>query len=95
MLTYHPEATIEVRDARRWYEDQRSGLGDEFLQQVMQAEDFVESRPLSCSQYLYGTRRYRLRRFPFDVVITVVGSEVKVIAVAHTSRKPGYWRHRL
>ena len=36
-----------------------------------------------------------LRRFPFSVVYAVVADLVYIVAVAHGSREPGYWRLRI
>lgn len=33
-------------------------------------------------------------RFPYDIVVIELPEEAVVIAVAHHSRKPGYWRER-
>ena len=44
----------------------------------------------------YGTRRFLLRKFPFILVYREPTSDnVQVVSVAHTSRKPGYWKRRL
>jgi hypothetical protein len=32
-----------------------------------------------------------LRRFPFNVIHQFHGDEIRVIAIAHQRRKPGYW----
>ena len=45
--------------------------------------------------YLHGTRRYLMRRFPYLVVYRATPDKLQVIAVAHGKRKPGYWRNRL
>ena len=42
-----------------------------------------------------GAKRLLLRRFPYAVIVRERGTEVVVIAFAHTSRRPGYWRGRL
>jgi len=42
-----------------------------------------------------GAKRLLLRRFPYAVIVSERGTEVVVIAFAHTSRRPGYWRGRL
>jgi toxin ParE1/3/4 len=34
-------------------------------------------------------------RFPFTIVYTELPDEVLIIAIAHASREPGYWRARL
>ena len=43
-----------------------------------------------------GVRRIPLRRFPFTLVYRhTPGTQlVEVVAIAHQSRRPDYWRHR-
>jgi hypothetical protein len=92
----HPEAEAELNDALDWYEAQRPGLGDDFLEAVLSALE--EGVPLT----LPGVgptkgmplRRYLVTRFPY-VVIVVVDEEPRIVAIAHQSRKPGYWLHRV
>jgi toxin ParE1/3/4 len=42
-----------------------------------------------------GLKRLILKRFPYDIVVIESTDEVIIIAVAHHSRKPGYWRQRI
>jgi hypothetical protein len=40
-------------------------------------------------------RRFALNdRFPFSIVYSIQGDTLFVIAVAHASRRPGYWKRR-
>ena len=39
-----------------------------------------------------GTRRYRLRHFPYTVMHQLPGRNVTVFAIAHPSRRQGYCR---
>ena len=94
MLTYHPEAAVDVRDAVRWYDDKHEGLGGTFLEAVIAAEEASETRSLTFAPYIHGTRRNRIPRFPYDFVIRVTSTDIEVVAVAHTSRRSGYWRDR-
>jgi plasmid stabilization system protein ParE len=41
-----------------------------------------------------GMRRFVLKRYPFALVYRETTVEIRVLAVAHTRRKPGYWRRR-
>jgi hypothetical protein len=44
----------------------------------------------------HSTSRFLLRKFPFTLIYRERPSGViQIVAVAHTSRKPGYWKHRL
>lgn len=37
-------------------------------------------------------RRLVLKRFPFNIIYRILSDEIRVIAVAHQNRKPGYWK---
>jgi hypothetical protein len=36
-----------------------------------------------------------LRKFPFSIVYTIVRDSIYVVAIAHGSRGPEYWRPRI
>ena len=40
------------------------------------------------------TRKLRLGKFPYSLVYRVSDDVITVLAVAHQSRKPGYWQGR-
>jgi hypothetical protein len=41
----------------------------------------------------HHTRRFLLRKFPFLLIYRErAGGNLQIVAVAHTSRKPGYWQ---
>jgi plasmid stabilization system protein ParE len=71
------------------------GLGDEFFEAVMEAAEYALAHPDRGSPYLFGTRRIVLDRFPYNVVYVARPTRFGIIAVAHQSRRPGYWRKRL
>lgn len=93
-------AAEEAAEAAAWYEMQRPGLGAEFERAVDAALDLLEEEivPLTSvpgAAGKRGARRLILKRFPYDVVVRERGAEIVVIALAHHSRRPGYWRDRL
>jgi plasmid stabilization system protein ParE len=93
------EAAEELEEAVAWYELQRNGLGAELARAVDAALDVLESptAPVVAIPGRAGTRglkRLILRRFPFDVIVRQNNDEVVIIAFAHQSRRPGYWRSR-
>lgn len=94
------EAAEEAIEAAAWYEQQRAGLGREFDRAVNAAIDLLEDEivPLTKmpgSAGERGAKRIMLRRFPYDIVVREYSEEILVVAVAHQSRRPGYWRNRL
>lgn len=93
------EAAEEAIEAAAWYEKEHPGLGTEFSHAINAALDLLEQDiiPLANLPGIMGTsgaKRLVLRRFPFDIVVRESTEEIVVIAIAHHSRRPGYWRGR-
>jgi toxin ParE1/3/4 len=94
------EAADEAAEAVAWYERQRPGLGVELAHAVDAALDLLEEEmvPLTAmpgAAGKQGAKRLILKRFPYDVVVNERRDEFVVVAFAHQSRRPGYWRARL
>jgi len=54
-----------------------------------------ESESLDGVSYFGPYRRVLMQRFPFSVYYEVANDHIRVVAVAHQHRKPGYWKKRL
>ncbi|MGH8726847.1 MAG: hypothetical protein ACREV9_01520 [Burkholderiales bacterium] len=96
----HEAATQEAIEAAAWYEHKRLGLGAKFERAIQAALDLLEQEIVPAtavrgSAGRRGTKRLILKRFPYDVVFQERVGEIVVIAFAHHSRRPGYWRNRL
>jgi plasmid stabilization system protein ParE len=91
-----PRAEDEVAQAEDWYEARRSGLGSRFLAEVEAALERIADGPERFPRWLDDARYRRavLSRFPYVVMFVAdpAASRVTVVAVAHTSREPGYWK---
>ena len=95
-----PEADREALEAALWYEEQRPGLGDDFLAERERVLEKVRESPHSFAplEYYAGPheiRRCIMRRFPYAVIFVCRPDEVVVVAVSHHSRRPLYWLDRL
>ena len=92
---FHDQAKAELKETVAWYEERRAGLGREFRLAVENAVKRICENPHAGSQY--GNTRFRyllVRRFPYVVFYSKNEHLVRVIAVAHGRRKPGYWKNR-
>ena len=69
-------------------------LGRAFLDEFERATHALMVQPLMGAPFQHGTRRIVLRRFPYKLVYDVRGDVLRIIAVAHERRKPGYWQER-
>lgn len=92
---FHPEAERELYEAASRYESEVSELGFHLLDEVERVVRLLLEHPEMGSSLDDELRHFVLRRFPFSVVYAVVSDVVYVVAVAHGSREPGYWRPRV
>src|ERR1017187_5052615 len=90
-------AQVEAEEAAAWYEDKRTGLGEEFLDELEAVYAKIEEhphRPLRIHLKRHAQHEFhqaKLRRFPYKVIYEVMGMNVIVLAVSHMRRKPNYW----
>ena len=94
------EAKEELRESAHWYEQKRDGLGDDFVSSVERALEIIETRPRQFTQMNVGSkgrevRRCVLKRFPYLIIFEILSEEILVVAIAHSKRKPRYWKTRL
>ncbi|WP_437777176.1 hypothetical protein [Sorangium sp. So ce1097] len=91
------EADAELTAAAEWYERERIGLGDELLAEAARVLEVIASTPATWP-VVPGSRtvrRFPFTRFPYVAYFVARDEQLLVLAFGHTSRKPGYWRHRL
>ena len=93
-LLLRKEAQDDLSDAASWYEEQRLGLGGEFLDEARAAFSRIEANPLAYADVYLGFRRALLGRFPFAVYFRVEPEAVSVVAIMHGSRSPSAWQVR-
>ena len=78
-----------------FYEERNRGLGERFLKAVEATEADICEHPLWGQPFEAGTRKQRVKKFPFALIYKKFPRFIMVFAVAHFSRKPGYWAGRL
>ena len=61
------EAQDDLNDAAAWYEEQRRGLGGEFLDQSLEALGRIGANPLAFPAVYQELRRSLMQRFPFAI----------------------------
>lgn len=90
-----PEAKEDMREARRWYDRQRKGLGKKFLAAVKDSFAEVEAMPRRFLEVRPGVRRCLVKTFPYAIYFLVSHVELVVLVVIHTSRDPRTWQNRI
>jgi plasmid stabilization system protein ParE len=87
-LLIKPRAILMTKDAYVWYETQKPGLGEEFLDELDGVYLKLETHPEYFGKVKKNFRQAALKRFPFVIVYEIIKREVVVFAVFHTSRNP-------
>ena len=84
-----------MADAARWYQQNRAGLGLEFLPALDAAVARIEENPRTSSRPPGvdddEIRLVFVRRFPYHVVYVELSDRLQILAVAHDRRRPAYW----
>ncbi|HET6409927.1 MAG TPA: type II toxin-antitoxin system RelE/ParE family toxin [Chthoniobacteraceae bacterium] len=98
-VVFRPEIRNDIGEAYRWYEDQGTGLGREFVAEAIAVFESLAANPnLNSRRSRALNVRWRIsRRFPYRVVYQVRESEslVLVIAVLHAARHDRHWQRRV
>ena len=88
------EAEEDLADAATWYEAQRRGLGNDFLDQALATFAMIAKNPVMFPAVHRNTRRALLHRFPFGVYYRIEADAIVVVSVMHGSRDPRRWQKR-
>lgn len=89
------EAEEELAEAIAFYKEQAStSVAKAFLSEFIRAARLVAENPGLGTPTSRGRRLLPLHRFPYSLVYRAEDDGVRIGAVAHQSRRPGYWRAR-
>jgi len=94
-LEFHPEAELEFIEAAVYYDKQVPGLGERFEFEIRYATDLLLDQPEIGTSVSPDLRKFVLIRFPFTLYYSVADDVLRIEAVAHQSRRPGYWKSRV
>src|SRR6266545_4162340 len=77
----HPNAIAEAKAAYAWYAERNPSAANAFISELDHAISQIQTDPERWTMHLHGTRKFLLRRFPYEVVY-------------RPQRRPGYWKAR-
>lgn len=92
---FHLEAQAEFEADICYYRERQPGLQYRFVSAVEEAIARILEHPNRWRMIESDVRRCLTRTFPYSVIYSVQGDVIFMIAIAHGSREPGYWKHRL
>ena len=95
LAIFDPEAQAEFLAAVGYYEDCQDGLGRSFRFLVESAVKKISKTPFIYRTLKAPFRRYLLQKFPYSIIYSIEPDHIRIIAIAHNKRKPGYWSNRV
>jgi plasmid stabilization system protein ParE len=94
------EASAELHDAAKWYEERQAGLGQRYLEVIDSTFRQLLRYPhagvrVALVSPELNVRRVPVLHFPYSIVYIEMTDAIRVLAVVHDRRRPGYWLHRV
>jgi plasmid stabilization system protein ParE len=94
-VSLHPAASAELHEAADWYalEAGRSTAA-KFITDFEQARERILDNPRMGVAERAKARKIPFSHFPYSLIYRLGDGRILIVAVAHQSRRPGYWAGR-
>jgi toxin ParE1/3/4 len=93
-ISYHEKARDELAQSGRFYSSKTLELGNRFFETFDLAITDIRQFPNRFPKVENDIRRCLLHKFPFGICYRIQNDTIRILAVAHASRHPDYWKHR-
>lgn len=90
-----PGAERELAKAVAYLRKERPRRAPAFVAEIERVRTLLSENPYLGAPKEDGTRGYVLDGFEYTIYYVIKPDRIVVAAVAHQSRRPGYWRKRL
>jgi len=77
-----------LTSASEWYENQRKGLGHDFLLCVEAKINTLIDNPRIYQKIYKNVRRALIRKFPYGIFYIIAKNNIVILAVLHCRRSP-------
>ena len=91
-----PLTKQDIKEAAHWYNEQQSGLGNQFTAQVRKKVKYICENPQAIAIRYDLTRTALIDIFPYMIHFIINESEKQVVisGVFNTSRNPKIWKRK-
>ncbi len=94
-IDLHPGAREDYLESLDWYLDRSVQVAKRFQEELANSLNRIAAHPELAAADAEGICWKRMGPFPHVIYYRVKDdTTIQVLAVAHTRRHPGYWRHR-
>lgn len=92
-----PEAFNDIKEAKKWYETKKKGLGLDFKESTKAHIDYIAQNPLHFQKRYKELRLSLVPRFPYAIFykFRLSKKQIVIFAILHTKRDPEIVRNRI
>ena len=91
----HPAARAELHEAADWYAlEAGNATASKFITDFEQARARILDNPNMGVAVRAKARKIPFRHFPYSLIYRLGEDHILFVAIAHHSRRPGYWARR-
>ncbi|MBK7725809.1 MAG: type II toxin-antitoxin system RelE/ParE family toxin [Dehalococcoidia bacterium] len=90
-----PEAEAELEAAVDWHLSHSRDVAERFADEYERVIEAIHRFPEIGRPIDGGLRRLNIGRTDYTIIYRLRDDVATILAVAHASRRPGYWRERL
>ncbi len=87
-IIFRDKALKEMYSAYWWYENEKIGLGDLFLEKINSSIVTLKANPNAYQLIYKKFHHIPLIKFPFVLIYKIYPKEIVIFAVFHTKRSP-------
>lgn len=92
-----PITRTDLQKAKKWYNEQRSDLGEEFKHEVNKEMDYISTYPFHYQTKYKEVRVSYVTRFPYGIFyfIEEVKKQIVILGVLHNKRNTNIIQQRI
>ena len=94
-VSLNTQAELELVESAAYYARRANAdIANAFISEFDRSAKLLGEFPKLGATWRGRIRRLPLRRFPYSIVYHLSATEVRILAVAHQRRRPGFWKGR-
>jgi len=93
-VVFHSDATAEAEEAFAWYSARSEKAAETFAIALDEITKRIATYPQHFPIFRSNRRRAFLLKYPYSLIFLEEETVIRIYAIAHAKRRPGYWRTR-
>jgi toxin ParE1/3/4 len=92
---YSQGAQRDFQEGLHWYRKRSDQAAEGFITSMERTLERIADHPERFRLVAENIRKAHFKRYPYSLIFRILQDCIKVYAVAHDKRRPGYWQRRI